>query len=159
MEDIKDIQNLEVISEGKQYIVVRLGGEQYGIDIKYVDNIVRNQRITRIPKAQPYFRGVINLRGEIIPVMSLRVKFGLEMDEYTNSTRIIIIKLESQSAIGIIVDEVKEVVTLSEEEIEKPTSADANDIKAQYLSGIGKHGDGLITLLNIASVIIDKEVI
>ena len=101
MDDIKDIQNLETVGEGKQYIVVRLGSEQYGIDIKYVDNIVRNQRITRIPSAQDFFKGVINLRGEIIPVMSLRLKFGLEPDEYTNATRIIIIKLESQSAIGM----------------------------------------------------------
>ena len=98
MEDMNDVQNIETVSDGKQYIVVRIGTEQYGIDIKYVDNIVRNQRITRIPKAQPYFKGVINLRGEIIPVMSLRLKFGLEPDEYTNTTRIIIIKLEPQSA-------------------------------------------------------------
>ena len=159
MDDINEIQNLEVASEGKQYIVVRLGSEQYGIDIKYIDNIVRMARITRVPGAQKYFKGVINLRGEIIPVMSLRLKFDLEPDEYTNSTRIIIIKLESQSAIGIIVDEVKEVVTLDEASIEKPTSSSANDIGIQYLSGIGKHGDGLITLLNISSVIIEKETV
>ncbi len=91
--------------------------------------------------------------------MSLRLKFGLEPDEYTNTTRIIIIKLEPQSAIGIIVDEVKEVVTLSEDSIEKPTVSDASDSMVQYLSGIGKHGDGLISLLNIASVIIEKEII
>lgn len=159
MEDINELQNIETVAEGKQYIVVRLGTEQYGIDIKYVDNIVRNQRITRIPKAQPYFKGVINLRGDIIPVMSLRLKFGLEPDECTNTTRIIIIKLEPQSAIGIIVDEVKEVVTLGEESIEKPNVSDAADPKVQYLSGIGKHGDGLISLLNIASVIIEKEAV
>ena len=159
MEDMNDVQNIETVSDGKQYIVVRIGTEQYGIDIKYVDNIVRNQRITRNPKAQPYFKGVINLRGEIIPVMSLRLKFGLEPDEYTNTTRIIIIKLEPQSAIGIIVDEVKEVVTVGDDSIEKPTVSDASDSMVQYLSGIGKHGDGLISLLNIASVIIEKEVI
>lgn len=159
MEDINDIQNIEVVSDGKQYIVVSIGTEQYGIDIQYVDNIIRNQRITRIPKAQPYFKGVINLRGEIIPVMSLRLKFGLEPDEFTNATRIIIIKLEPQSAIGIIVDEVREVVTLSEDSIEKPNAADASDTMTQYLSGIGKHGDGLISLLNIATVIVGKEAV
>ncbi|MBO5484149.1 MAG: purine-binding chemotaxis protein CheW [Lachnospiraceae bacterium] len=156
MDNLNNVQNVESVSEGKQYIVVRIGAEQYGIDIKYVDNIVRQQRITRVPKAQPYFKGVINLRGEIIPVMSLRLKFDLEPDEYTNATRIIIIKLESQSAIGIIVDEVREVVTLGEESIEKPTSSDAGDVKTQYLSGIGKHEDGLISLLNISNVIIDR---
>ena len=113
--------------------------------------------ITRIPSAQDFFKGVINLRGEIIPVMSLRLKFGLEPDEYTNATRIIIIKLESQSAIGIMVDEVREVVTLDEDSIENPNSTDSNEVQLQYLSGVGKHEDGLITLLNIASVIIEKE--
>ena len=73
MEDMNDVQNIETVSEGKQYIVVRIGTEQYGIDIKYVDNIVRNQRITRIPKAQPYFKGVINLRGDIIPLSLIHI--------------------------------------------------------------------------------------
>lgn len=148
--------NKQIVTEGKQYIVVKLGTEQYGIDIQYVDNIVRMQNITRVPKAQPYFKGVINLRGEIIPVMSLRLKFGLEKDEFTNATRIIIIKLEAGATIGIIVDEVKEVVTLNEDEVDKPNYTE-NDEKAAYLLGVGKHGDGLISLLNIAGVIVEKE--
>ena len=65
-------------NDKKQYIVITFGNEQYGIDISYVDNIVRMQKITRVPKAQPYFKGVINLRGEVVPVMSLRLKMGLE---------------------------------------------------------------------------------
>ena len=69
-----------IVNETKQYIVIRLGNEQFGIDIKYIDNIVRMQRITRVPMAQDYFKGVINLRGEVIPVMSLRVRFELEDD-------------------------------------------------------------------------------
>lgn len=144
------------VVDNKQYIVVKIGNEQYGIDIQYVDNIVRMQRITRVPKAQSFFKGVINLRGEIIPVMSVRLKFGLEEDVITNATRIIIIKLEPQSAVGLIVDEVKEVVTLEDENIEK-ANQNKNDEKAAYLSGIGKHGEGLISLLNIAGVIIEKE--
>ncbi len=140
----------------KQYICIKLGDEQYGIDIGYVDNIVRMQKITRVPKAQKYFKGVINIRGEIVPVMSLRLKFDLEPDEYTNTTRIIIIKLEQQSSVGLIVDEVKEVVNLDDSCIDKPTY-NANDNKSRYLSGIGKHSDSLISLLNIADVIIERE--
>ena len=113
--------NGEVI-ESTQYIVVKIDDEQYGIDIQYVDNIVRMQRITRVPKAQPYFEGVINLRGEVIPVMSMRKKFGLEDDVETNKTRIIIVKTESQALIGIRVDEVREVVTLYDNVIEKSCS-------------------------------------
>ena len=146
------------VVDTKQYIVVNIGNEQYGIDIQYVDNIVRLQRITRVPKAQSYFKGVINLRGEIIPVMSIRLKFGLEEDVFSNATRIIIIKLEPQFAVGIIVDEVKEVVTLDENSIEKVTNSAVED-KNGYISGIGKQKDGLISLLNIAGVIIEKETI
>lgn len=153
MNEIKDIKTSE---ERKQYIVVKLGTEQYGIDIQYVDNIVRMQSITRVPKAQHYFKGVINLRGEIIPVMSMRLKFGLEADTFTNTTRIIIIKLEAQASIGVIVDEVKEVVTLEDDSVEK-TTYNESDEKSIYLSGIGKHGGGLISLLNILGVIVEKE--
>lgn len=147
--------NKAVVNEARQYIVVTLGNEQFGIDIKYVDNIVRMQRITRVPKAQNYFKGVINIRGEIIPVMSLRLKFGLSEDEITNATRILILKLEPQSAVGIIVDEVKEVVTIDSESIDRITNT--TDEKAGFLAGVGKHGDSLISLLNMSSVIIEKE--
>ena len=148
--------NTQVTVEGKQYIVVKLGTEQYGIDIQYVDNIVRMQSITRVPKAQHYFKGVINLRGEIIPVMSLRLKFGLEDDEFNNATRIIILKMEAQAAIGIIVDEVKEVVTLEEAEIEK-VFYDAKDEKSGFINGIGKHEGELISLLDLVAVIGEKD--
>lgn len=142
--------------EIKQYIVVKLGNEQYGIDIQYVENIVRMQRVTRVPKAQEYFKGVINLRGEIVPVMSLRSKFELEPEEVTGKARILILKPEQQALVGVIVDEVREVVNLEESSIEK-ASYDANDEKSLYLAGIGKHNDNLISLLNISEIIVEKE--
>lgn len=143
-----------IVNETKQYIVIRLGNEQFGIDIKYIDNIVRMQRITRVPMAQDYFKGVINLRGEVIPVMSLRVRFDLEDDEIDSKTRIIIIKMDSQSKVGVLVDQVKEVVTIEADAIEK-VGHKSTDTSAQYLDGVGKNGDELITLLNISSVISD----
>ncbi len=144
------------INEAKQYIVVNIGSERYGIDIQYVDNIVRMQRITRIPKAQDYFPGVINIRGEIIPVMSLRVRFGLEPDVITSATRILIIKIEPQAAVGIIVDEVKNVVSIDEEMIDR-VSSNTDPEKTQYMNGVGKHEEGLVTLLNLQNVIVDKD--
>lgn len=141
-----------------QYIVVKVGSEQYGIDIKYVDNIVRMQKITRVPNVQSYFKGVINLRGEIIPVMSIRLKMNLSADEFSNTTRIIILKMEAQSAIGVIVDEVKEVVTLEAEGIEK-VFYDVKDERTSFINGIGKHGGELISLLDIAAVINEKETV
>lgn len=135
-----------------QYIVIQLGVEQYGIDIQYVDNIVRMQNITRVPKVAKYINGVINLRGEVIPVMSIRLKMGFEVDEFTKNTRIIILKLEQHGTIGIIVDEVKEVINLANEEIEK-FSFDSKDEKSAWLSGIGKFNNQLISLLDLNAVI------
>lgn len=153
--------NVITENETKQYIVVKLGDEQYGIDIHYIDNIVRMQKITRVPKVQSYFRGVINMRGEIVPVMSIRTKMGLEPDEFTNASRIIILKMEEHGSIGIIIDEVKEVVTLGTEEIEKVASnAKINgDEKSNFINGIGKHGEELISLFDINCIIGEKEML
>ena len=142
------------ISDTTQYIVISLGVEHYGIDIKYVDNIVRMQKITRVPKVANYIKGVINLRGEVIPVMSLRLKMDLPEDELTKATRIIILKLEQYGTIGIIVDEVKEVVTLVNDEVEKV----AYDSKEpNYIFGIGKQDGNLISLLDLNVVAQEKE--
>jgi len=142
-------------STSLQYIVVKIGNEQYGINIKHIDNIVRIQKITRVPKTQPYYKGVINLRGEIIPVMSIRIKLGLEEDEFTDKSRIIIVKIDNAS-IGIIVDQVKEVVTLDEDNIEN-MATDVNDEFSGYINAIGKNKGELITLLDIVGVIVEKE--
>lgn len=152
MEDIKAISSNDNGVDTVQYIVVNIGNEQYGINIQYIDNIVRNQKITRVPKAQTYFKGVINLRGEIIPVMSMRLKLGLEDDNYTDKTRIIIIKVDS-ATVGVIVDQVKEVVTLDQDSIEKVARAAADDAAAGYINAVGKNNDELISLLDIVSLI------
>lgn len=147
-------RNITSSLDSTQYIGVIIGNEQYGIDIKYIDNIVKMQRITRVPKAQPYFLGVINIRGEIIPVMSLRVKFGKGEDAFTGKTRILIIKPEQQAAVGFIVDEVKEVINLADDDIDRANTGDANS----FIFGVGKHSKGLISLMNIQAVITEKEV-
>ncbi len=159
MEELKTVEMnpLDENSEYEtfQYIVIKLGSEQYGIDIKYIDNIVRMQHITRVPKVADYLKGVINLRGEVIPVMSLRLKMELEADEITKATRIIILKLEQHGTIGIMVDAVKEVVTLRSDEIEKVTY-DAKEDRVNFVNGIGKNGDELISILDLNAVAVEK---
>ena len=150
------MEDNKIAVSSKQFIVVKIDNEQFGINIEYVDNIVRMQKITRVPKAQHYFKGVINLRGEIIPVMSIRLKSNLTDDVYTDKTRIIILKPEQQAVIGMLVDEVKEVVTLEESEIEKIVADNNADEKTSYINGIGKSKGELISLLNIQGVISDK---
>lgn len=140
--------SLDIIeNDSKQYIVVKIGSEQYGIDISHIDNIVRMQKITRVPKVQSHFKGIINLRGEIVPVMSIRLKMGLEDDKLTNASRIIILKIEEKGMLGIIVDEVREVVTLATDEIEKGSK------KGSFIKGVGKHGEELISLFDINAIV------
>lgn len=152
MEELKDKEAF--ISA--QYIVIRLGDEKYGIDIRYVDNILRMQQITRVPKVAAYFRGVINLRGEVVPVMSVRVKMGLEDVEETKDTRIIILKADGIEKIGIIVDEVKEVVTLEEEQIDR-MAYDSKEETSAFVTAVGKCGEDLISLLDLHAVLAEQN--
>ncbi|MCL2253972.1 MAG: chemotaxis protein CheW [Lachnospiraceae bacterium] len=147
-----DTMELGVMQETTQIIVIQLGEEQYGVDIKFIDNIVKMQHITRVPKVPEYLKGVINLRGEVIPVMSVRLKMGLPVDEINKDTRIIILKLDTHGSIGIIIDQVKEVVTLDSEQIEK-VSYDGKDERVNYIYGIGKYEGGLISLLDFNAVL------
>ena len=142
---------VKTIGETVQYVVIQIGNEQYGIDIKYVDNIVRIQHATRVPKVASYIKGVINLRGEVIPIMSVRVKMQLPEIEDTKSTRIIIVKLDQLGTIGLIVDEVKEVLTMSVDDVDK-VSYDKEE-KSHFLMGIAKFENRLISLLDLNAVV------
>lgn len=161
MEELKAMNELKAGDERKsdeeffQFIVIRLGEEQYGIDIRYIDNIVRMQHITRVPKVPNYLKGVINLRGEVLPVVSLRLKMGLPEDEETRATRIIILKMENQEMMGIIVDEVKEVVTLGSSMIDKVVYT-AEEAKKTFITGVGKHEDELISLLDLSTISLEE---
>ena len=156
-EVVKVTKEHKVEEESFQYIVIRLGEEQYGIDIRYVDNIVRMQNITRVPKVPAYLKGVINLRGEVIPVVSIRLKMGLTESEHSRTTRIIILKTENSGNLGIVVDEVREVVTLKETNIDRVTR-ESRDGRISFINGIGKHGNELISLLELSSITLDENV-
>lgn len=134
-----------------QFIVIRLGEEQFGIDIKYVDNIIHMMSITRVPKVAHYVKGVVNVRGEVIPVMEIRAKMGLMPEEYTKDTRIVIVKSEQHGMVGLIVDAVREVVTLEVDGIEK-MSYDRTG-KDMFVTGVGKHEGALISLLDLNEVL------
>ncbi len=140
------------IEERKQYIVVKIGDEEYGLDIFIVDNIVRMLKITRVPQSPDHYRGVINLRGEVVPVMSVRRKMGLADDEVDDKTRIIVLRLPEQGLVGLLVDEVKEVITLAESEIERNVR-NSKRADAVFINGIGKNGDDLVSLFDLSMVV------
>ncbi len=137
-----------------QYIVIRLGKEQYGVDIRNIDTITRMQHVTRVPQMPAYLKGVINLRGVVIPVMSMRLRMNLPADEITKSTRIIVLKLEQEGSIGFIVDEVKEVVSLNVDDIEKLGDT-TKDGKANLINAVGKHNGDLISLFDLNAITLD----
>ena len=141
-----------VISDSKQFLVFRLDKEEYGVDIQKVTTIIeKDMAIARVPKTPDFIEGVINLRGEIVPVMNLRKRFNLPAVEDTEDTRIIIIKLEDL-AIGLIVDSVAEVIHLSEDSIETISSFSA-EVSLDYILGVGKVDGRIVTLLNLEKLI------
>lgn len=138
-------------SDARQFVVFKLGNEEYGIDIQKVTTIEKMLTIARVPRTPDYIKGVINLRGEIIPIIGLRTKFSLSETEETEDTRIIIIKIEEVS-VGMIVDAVAEVLHLPEDSMENITNF-SNDLSMDFILGVGKLEDRIVTLLNLEKLI------
>lgn len=138
------------MTEDMQVVAFKLGNEEYAVDILAVQEIIRWSDITRVPKAPFYVKGVLNLRGSIIPVVDSRQRFNLPAQEITDTTRIIILRL-GDSPIGMTVDNVTEVVRLGSEQIERPQ--EVNGVNNQFIKGIGKCGERLILLLDLEEVL------
>ncbi|SMC65624.1 chemotaxis protein CheW [Sporomusa malonica] len=140
-----------------QLVVFKLGREEYGVSILQVQEIKRMTEITRVPHSPDYIKGVMNLRGSVLPVIDLKKRLNLPQQDYTDDTRIIIIKVEDIT-IGMIVDAVSEVTTIDQNNIEPPQAV-VGGIAADYLSGVGKMEDRLLILLNADAIIgIGQEV-
>ena len=135
----------------RQFVVFKLGIEEYGMDIKKVVTIEKMMPIARVPKAPIFIKGVINLRGEIIPIMDLRSRIDFPLIEETENTRIIIIKIDEIN-IGIIIDEVDEVIQFKSNEIENITNF-CSDISLDYIFGAGKINNRIVTLLNLEKLV------
>ncbi|MGI6405935.1 MAG: chemotaxis protein CheW [Syntrophaceticus sp.] len=138
-----------------KYLTFFIDEEEYGIEIRYVTEIIRMQKITHVPDAADFIKGVINLRGKVIPVMDVRLRFGLEECSYDNHTCIIVINVEEQS-VGLIVDRVSEVLDIPASEIEPPPKM-YKGLKGRFLSGLGKVDDGVKILLNAEKFLFDEE--
>jgi len=134
-----------------QLVVFKLGREEYGVSILQVQEIKRITEITRVPHSPDYIKGVMNLRGSVLPVIDLKKRLNLPPEEYTDDTRIIIIKVE-EIVVGMIVDAVSEVTTIDQNSIEPPQAV-VGGIAADYLSGVGKLENRLLILLNTDAII------
>lgn len=134
-----------------QLVVFKLGREEYGVSILQVQEIKRMTDITRVPYTPQYIKGVINLRGSVLPVLDLRKRLNLSATEDTDDTRIIIVKVEDIT-VGMIVDSVSEVTAITQENIEQPNAV-VGGVATNYLSGVGKQDDRLLILLNLDAII------
>jgi len=133
-----------------QLVVFKLGQEEYGVSILQVQEIKRITEITRVPHTPEYIKGVINLRGSVLPVIDLKKRLNLPPQVSTEDARIIIVKVQEIS-VGMIVDAVSEVMTLSQQNIDSPDVV-AGSVSANYLSGVGKLENRLLILLNLDTI-------
>jgi purine-binding chemotaxis protein CheW len=146
------------MAEELKVIVFTLAHEEYGIEVDKVRTIERMVPITRVPKTPTFVKGVINLRGIVIPVIDLRGRFGLAETEYTENSRIIIVSANDLE-VGFIVDSANDVMDVMSDKIENPPEV-VGGIKAKYISGVAKIGESrLLILLNLVEVLSRNEII
>lgn len=142
-------------SKGGQYLTFALGPEEYGLEILKVREIIGYVDITAVPRVPPHIKGVINLRGQVISVIDLRERFGMQPAEQTDQTCIIVVEIKKEGrklSTGIIVDSVSEVLSISNEDIE-PSPEFGSSVDIDFILGIGKIGSCVKILLDIDKVL------
>ncbi|AKL94044.1 chemotaxis signal transduction protein CheW [Clostridium aceticum] len=139
----------------KQYVIFKLCGEEYGVAIQHVQEITEHKRATTVPNVPKFIEGIINLRGNITPIISLKKKFNLQEGEIQESNRIIIINIADKQ-VGFIVDDASQVLTMDEKQIENPPEL-LTGIDRQYIIGIGKVEEKIIILLDLEKILTEKE--
>lgn len=137
--------------EEKQYVVFGLEGQEYCVDITTVQEIILPIKVTKLPNMPSHVLGVFNLRGNIVPLLDLKTRFGMKKSEQTEDTRIIVMKVD-QKSFSILVDEIHEVVKIKDESIEISNDI-STEINKEYILGVAKEGDRLIIMLKLTAVI------
>ncbi len=147
-------------AQTEKYLTFGMGNEQYGIEILKVREIIGLMDITRVPRTPDFVRGVINLRGKVIPVIDTRKKFEMEEKEDTDQTCIIVVEITHESIhlqVGIIVDEVSEVLDIATDSIEEHTDF-GSSVSTSYIKGIAKTKEGVKILLNVEEIVSITEI-
>jgi len=155
-----ETKELETAAQ-QQYLTYFLAEEEYGINIQKVKEIIEYTAITKVPKVPRWIRGVINLRGNVVPVVDLAVRFGLDERPITKTSCIIIVEVQQETektVMGVIADSVNQVIALTAEEIEEPP-AFGTRVRLEYLAGMGKLGKKFALILNIDRVLNSAELL
>ena len=138
-----------------QLVTFSIGEEEFGVDILKVQEIIRTMEITKVPRAQAFVEGVINLRGKVIPIIDLRRRFGLVSKKHDKHTRIIVIEINNM-IVGFVVDSVSEVLRIPAGTVEPPPPVVAG-LESEYISGVGKLHDRLLILLDLDKLLSNED--
>ncbi len=153
-------QDSDIIDKEGKYLTFALGPEEYGLEILKVREIIGYMDITAVPQTPEHIKGVINLRGQVIPVIDLRTKFGMNTAEVTEQTCIIVVEIAQQNRkfnTGIVVDRVQEVLDIAKEQIE-PTPQFGTNVDTDFILGMGKIGSSVKILLDINKVLSNDDI-
>jgi len=148
-------QQIGLTTDGSQYLTFQLGEELYGVDILRVQEIKGYTTVTKIPNTPPHIKGVLNLRGTIVPIVELRTKFGMPTIDYTMFTVIVVVVVQDR-IMGLVVDSVSDVLNIDKKDIQPPPQFGAK-VDVSILTGIGKSGDKLVALLNVDRLLSESE--
>jgi purine-binding chemotaxis protein CheW len=157
---ISTVKEPAIIAKAGKYLTFQLGKEVYGIEILKVQEIIGMMPVTHVPKTPAFVRGVINLRGKVIPVIELRKKFGMEDRDDTDRTCIVVVQVAWDSGMvvmGLLVDEVSEVLNVIGDQIEAPPSFGAS-VDTDFILGMGKVGAKVVMLLDVDKVLASEEI-
>ncbi|MFP4282460.1 MAG: chemotaxis protein CheW [Opitutales bacterium] len=150
-------------SHAGKFLTFKLGSESYAVEVLKIKEIIRMQRVTPVPHLPPYMRGIINLRGKVIPVVDLRLKFGLETIEETERTCIVVVQIRLNgdnrlAPVGMVVDAVDEVLNISDEQVEDNPDL-GSTLENRFIQGLAKFEDIIVTLLDIDRLIREDDVL
>lgn len=157
MEENREVSVGTQEAQLNKYVTFRSGNEYFGLKIEYVNEIIVIQEITQIPESEDYVKGLINLRGKIIPVIDVRIRFKQEPKEYNDRTCIVVVNVKDM-VVGLIVEQIAEVVEITEDNIlDTPTLGHEDKMQNQYVYGVGKVGDSVKLLLDPEKLLKDDD--
>lgn len=148
-------QQIGLTTDGCQFLTFQLGDELYGVDILRVQEIKGYTTVTKIPNTPPHIKGVLNLRGTIVPIVELRTKFGMETIDYTMFTVIVVVVIQ-EKIMGLVVDAVSDVLDIDKKDIQPPPQFGAK-VDVSFLKGIGKSNDKLVALLDMDRLLCESD--
>ena len=152
---MESTKTLRETGELRQFISFSVGDEEYGLELLRVREVIRVREITWLPKAPSFVKGIINLRGDVIPIIDLRDKFGLEPQAHTAATRVIVVEVEGR-LMGMVVDSASQVVRIPTDQIDAPPPV-LGGLSQEFITGVGKLEDKLVILLNADAILTTDE--